>query len=81
VGAAPAGKPPVELAPAETTKDGQRRLVIKNGAAAEIRFGDHRMAAYIRSAGPGYLLFTTTCALAPGPYAFNADGGYELTQE
>jgi hypothetical protein len=81
VGAAPSEKPPVELAPAETTKDGQRRVVIRNGPADEIRFGDHRMAAYIRSAAPGYLLFTTTSALAPGPYVFNADGGYELTQE
>src|ERR1700677_4323795 len=81
VGPEPAGKPPLELAPAETMKDGQRRLEIRESASAEIRFGEGRKAAYVRRVAPGYLLFTTTSALAPGPYAFNADGGYELTQE
>ena len=81
VGPDPSGKPPVELAPAQTTKEGQRRLVIREGPTTEVRFGESRQAAYIRRIAPGYLLFTTTSALAPGPYAFNADGGYELTQD
>jgi hypothetical protein len=47
----------------------------------EIRLGDELLAAYVRSAGPGYILFTTTSTLVPGPYVFNADAPYELTQE
>jgi hypothetical protein len=81
VGPDPSGRPPVELAPMDLTKDGQRRLVIKDGPTTDIRFGERRLAAYIRRVAPGYLLFTTTSAPAPGPYAFNANGGYELTQD
>jgi hypothetical protein len=80
VGTAPTGTPPVELAPAETLKDGQRRLEILGGTPGEIRFGAQRVAGFPRQAGPGYILFTTTSALEPGPYVFNADMGYELTQ-
>jgi hypothetical protein len=48
---------------------------------AEVRLGDARLAAYVRDAGPGYTLFTTTSTLVPGPYVFNADAPYELTEE
>ncbi|HEY5078353.1 MAG TPA: hypothetical protein VII43_00845 [Opitutaceae bacterium] len=81
VGAEPPGTPPLELAPEETTKEGPRRLEIGNGPTSEIRFGERREAAYVRRAAPGYLLYTSTAPLAPGPYAFNADVGYELTQQ
>jgi hypothetical protein len=50
-------------------------------AATEVRLGEQRLAAYVRSAGPGDTLFTTTSALVPGPYVFNADAPYELTEE
>jgi hypothetical protein len=50
-------------------------------APGEIRLGDQRLAAYVRGAGAGYTLFTSTSTLAPGPYVFNADASYELTEE
>ena len=81
MGAEPSHTPPLELAPAETTKEGQRRLQIDNGPLTEIRFGERKLAAYVRRAAPGCLLLTSTGPLAPGPYAFNADTGYELTQQ
>ena len=81
VGSEPAAIPPVELAPAVTTKEGQRRTEIRNGPTSEIRFGERRMAGYVRRASPGYLLFTSTSPLSAGPYAFIADTGYELTQQ
>jgi hypothetical protein len=71
----------VELAPAETLKDGQRRVVIVSGSPTKIRFGKRRLAAYVRHVAPGFTLLTTTSALPPGPYVFNADAGYELIQE
>ncbi len=80
-GPTPAGKPPFELAPTELQKEGPRRLEIPAGSATEIRIGEQRLAGYVRAAGPGYTLFTTTSPLVPGPYAFNADVPYELTAE
>jgi hypothetical protein len=80
-GPEPEGEPSVELAPAETGKDGQRRVELPGKPEAGIRFGEQRLAAYVRSPAPGYILYTTTGVLAPGPYAFKADTGYELTQE
>jgi hypothetical protein len=50
-------------------------------APVAVRIGDQRFAAYVREAGPGYTLFTTTSTLAPGSYVFNADTAYELTQD
>ncbi len=47
--------------------------------SAPIRFGEQRSAAYVRRPGPGFILLTTTAAPPAGPYAFNADAGYELT--
>jgi hypothetical protein len=47
----------------------------------EVRLGEQRLAAYVRDAGPGYTLFTTTSSLVPGPYVFNADVPYELAAE
>jgi hypothetical protein len=81
VGPEPDGKPPVELAPAETTREGQRRVELPGKSESDMRFGEQRLAAYVRRPAPGYILLTTTGVLAPGPYAFNADAGYELTQE
>jgi len=79
VGAELTATPQVELAPVEAMKDGRRRIEILGGPAGAIRFGEQRAAAYVRRAGPGSVLLTTTSALAPGPYAFNADVAYELT--
>ncbi len=81
VGSTPAGKTPFELAPTELQKEGPRRLEIPGGSASEIRIGEQRLAAYVRSAGVGYTLFTTTSPLVPGPYVFNADVPYELIEE
>jgi hypothetical protein len=81
VGPEPHGRPAVELAPTELQKDGQRRIELTGKSETQIRFGEQGLAAYVRRPAPGYLLFTTTGALAPGDYAFNADGGYELAQE
>lgn len=93
------GKGVLELAPAETDKDGNRRIEIPGGAKmapkaaevpadphaqptpAEVHLGEQRLAAYVRDAGPGYTLFTSTSTLAPGSYVFNADTAYELTQD
>jgi len=68
----PAATPPKGSEPGE----GRHR-----GAPGDVKLGEQRLAAYIRGAGPGYFLFTTTGALAPGPYVFNADVPYELAQE
>jgi hypothetical protein len=81
VGPEPKGKSALELAPTELQKDGQRRIELAGKSETEIRFWDQGVAAYIRRPAPGFLLFTTTGALAPGNYALNADGGCELTQE
>ena len=74
-------RPPVELAPAETLKDGRRRVVILCDSPTRIRFGEQRLAAYVREVASGSILLTTTVAPAPGAYVFNADAGYELVQE
>jgi len=79
VGNLPSGRPPVELAPAETKKDGNRRVMIMNSSTDVIRFGETRVAAYVREFAPGVVMLTTTSALEPGPYVFRADTGYELT--
>ncbi len=83
-GQEPLGKhrsPWIELAPTELQKDGQRRIEVAGKPDSEIQFGEQSVAAFVRRPAPGYYLLTTTGALAPGTYAFNADGGYELTQE
>jgi len=80
VGPRPQGEPPVELAQAELTKSGQRRLRVRNGPEARIEFGDDRLPVYLRSAGDGRILVTTTAMASPGPYVFIAGAGYELTQ-
>lgn len=82
VGAEASSAPEVELEPAEILKEGQRRVEIKEGPPAPIRFAGLSLAAYVRKIAPGLVLFTTTSpTLPPGPYVFNADGGYELTVE
>lgn len=78
VGPEPAGSPPVELASVVTMKDGRRRIQVLGGTHGAVRFGEQRSAAYVRKAGPGAILLTTTAKLAPGPYALYADAGYEL---
>jgi hypothetical protein len=62
-------------------KEGQRRVEIEDIPPTPIRFVGQPLAAYVRKIGPGLILFTATSPLAPGPYAFNADDGYELNQE
>ena len=81
VGPELSGAPPVELASAETLKDGRRRVTIIGGSSTKIRFGEQRLAAYVREVASGSILLTTTVAPAPGSYVFNADAGYELVQE
>jgi len=81
VGPEPQGKPPLELIPAETTKEGQRRVELEKGSTDRIRFGERRLAAYVRQVAPGAILLTTTTAPAPGAYVLNADVGYEMTQQ
>jgi hypothetical protein len=81
VGPAPAGKPAVELALGELQKDGSRRVLKAGGPADVLRFGETRVAAYVRQVSPGCVMLTSTSGLEAGPYAFNADTGYELTRE
>jgi hypothetical protein len=81
VGSEPKGKPPIELARAEVQKDGSRRVLKAGGPPESLRFGETRVAAYVRQVSPGCFMLTTTSSLEPGPYAFNADTGYELTRE
>jgi hypothetical protein len=81
VGSAPTAQPPVELAPCELLKDGRRRILIMRPSPDTISFGETRLAAYVRQAAAGCVLLTTTSALEPGPYVFNADTAYELTLE
>lgn len=81
VGPDPTGRPQLELAATETVKDGIRRVEVGGGSTTKIRFGDQRVAAYVRRVGPGVVLLTTTSAPTPGAYAVNADGGYEFTQQ
>lgn len=71
--------PQVELAPLDTLKDGRRRIEMVGGSRETARFGEQRCAAFVRRVGAGAVLLTSTAALAPGTYAFNADVGYELT--
>jgi hypothetical protein len=81
VGSEPKGKPPIELARAEVQKDGSRRVLKAGGPADSLRLGETRVAAFVRQVAPGCFMLTTTSSLEPGPYAFNADTGYELTRE
>ena len=81
VGSEPKGRPPIELAKAEVQKDGSRRALKAGGPPNTLRFGETRVAAYVRQVSPGCFMLTTTSSLEPGPYAFNADSGYELTRE
>ena len=81
IGPAPTGVPPVELAPAETLPDGRRRIEIMGDSPTKTRLGDQRLAGYVRPVAPDAILLTSTSGLAPGPYVFNADVGYELIQE
>src|ERR1035438_8801399 len=74
----PSRTPPIELAPVETLKDGRRGIALPGASSAPVQFGEQRAAAYVRPAGPGAVLLTTTSALTAGSYALNAGGGYEL---
>jgi hypothetical protein len=81
IGPPPSGTPPVELAAATTLKEGHRHVEIVGGSPTKIRLGRQRLPAYVRQVAPDAILLTTTSALAPGPYVFNADAGYELMLE
>jgi hypothetical protein len=80
VGPMSSDTPAVEMAPAERLPDGRRRVEIRGGLSARIRFGEQRLAAYVRQVAPGATMLTTTSAISAGPYVFNAGAGYELTQ-
>jgi hypothetical protein len=80
VGAELSGETPVELASEEVKKDGTRMVEITDAEPGTVRFSALRAPAYVRRVVPGAILFTTTTTLAPGPYAFYADHGYEMTQ-
>jgi hypothetical protein len=71
----------VELAPCEPMKDGGRRVKVAKGEQGMIRLGDAAMAAFVRQVAPRCVALTTTAAPEAGPYAFNADTGYELKVE
>jgi hypothetical protein len=81
VGAPSSGRPALELARAETTKEGKRRVEVLGGPDVKPRFGENRISAYVRQVAPGYIMLTTTPTLDPGPYALIADRGYELIQD
>jgi hypothetical protein len=71
---------PVQLTASELQKEGQRRVMIGNGAQTKVLFSE-RVPTYVRLVAPGHLMITATAVLAPGLYATNADGGYEFRQE
>lgn len=81
VGRESTGEPAIELAPATVLKDGRRRIKIAGNSSAGIRFGDQRVAAYVRSVAPNAVLLTTTSATQPGNYIVNAGVGYELRRK
>ncbi len=81
VGPEPADKPAMELAAAQTLTDGRRRIKLKGSIPAAIRFGDQRVAAYVRQVAPRSFLLTTTSAVPLGSYVLNAGAGYELIRE
>ena len=71
----------LEIAPAETSKDGQRRIQVARGTGAGIDFGPQHLATYVRQASPRAVLLTTTSALVAGPYVLNVEGGAEFVHE
>ena len=73
--------PLLDMAPVERLPNGRRRVEIQRGSSAGIRFIGQRLAAYVRQVAAGATMLTTTSAIPAGPYAFNADTGYELTQK
>jgi hypothetical protein len=81
VGTTLAGNVPAELAPTEVLKEGDRSVEIVLGPGAKVAIGDQREAAYVRRVDPSHVLLTTTAPLAPGPYALNAGGTYEVRQD
>ena len=81
VGPDPDGAPALEMAPAQTRKDGQRWVDIVQAGAGKVRFGEDRVAAFVRKVGARSTLLTTTSSLPAGPYALNAGETYELTKE
>lgn len=69
----------MEVAAVEKVKDGRRRIEVEGRPNAGVRFGEQRVAAYVRPAGGGAVLFTPTAPLPPGSYALNALAGYEFS--
>ncbi len=80
VGPELSGASPVEISSEEIKKDGTRSVEISDSNPEKMRFAALRAPAYVRQVAPGLVLLTTTSTLAPGPYAVNADHGYELIQ-
>ncbi|HMD60036.1 MAG TPA: hypothetical protein VKG78_01310, partial [Opitutaceae bacterium] len=70
--------PSLEVAAEQVLKDGRRGVEIPGASPGSIQFGEQRVAAYVRRAGPGATLLTATSALPPGPYALSADVAYEF---
>ena len=81
VGPESTGEPAMELAPSKILKDGQRRIKINGNSPTTIRFGDQRVAAYVRPIVPNAVVLTTTSATPPGTYIVNAGAGYELLRK
>ncbi|HEY1793502.1 MAG TPA: hypothetical protein VGG34_11340 [Opitutaceae bacterium] len=81
VGSKLEGKPPMELGQADVTKSGQRRLPVLHGPEGKLEYGNDRLPAFVRTAGQGRMLLTTTAMPSPGPYVLIAGTGYELVQD
>jgi hypothetical protein len=78
----PPGHPPLaELGAAQTTKEGVRKVAVGGSTPEKLHFGIERAPAYVRPAGPGNVLLTTTELLGDGAYVFLAEHAYELEQK
>jgi hypothetical protein len=70
--------PGLELAQMAAGKEGKRRVQVVGAPPSSPKFGEQRVAAYTRHAGPEAVLFTATSSLPSGIYALNADVAYEV---
>jgi hypothetical protein len=77
-GPAAASTTSIELAAEALSKEGRRQVQVTAGPSGWAQFGEQRVAAYVRRAGPDSVVLTATSVLSPGLYAFRADVGYEV---
>jgi len=73
--------PLAEIGAAQTTKEGVRKVAVGGATPEKMHFGIERAPAYVRPAGPGNILLTTTELLGDGAYVFIAEHAYELEQK